>query len=319
MRVRPLRPLDLVALASFLGRGAGTEVTAHTWPRVEPGSGPVPYASLLAADLARGPGVRRAWVGHVGKELAGLAVARPRAGGLAWDAEHLYFAHGEEGLACELLEQVVAQAGARGARRVFLETAERSAGADLVRRVAFDRFSQVALHVLQPGFGVERTDVFEARPRLRADEQALFQLYTAAVPSGVRAAEAMTPEEWQGLYAGGRAWRPSLTGTRQQFVWELGASLVGWMEVTFGRRSQLVELLVHPRYEDAADRLLRWAMLQVSAKAPVYVAVREYQVALASAVERAGFRDTGRQEMFVKMLAVRVREPRLVPANVVGG
>jgi len=318
MRVRPLRLLDLVPLASFLRRGGTSELTAHTWPGVEPDSGPVPYASLLAGAIARGSRGRRAWVARDARGLAGLAVARPRAGGLAWDAEHVFLAEGEDDLACALLDEAVAAAGAHGARRVFLTTPERGAAGDLVRRAAFDRFSQLALYGLPPGFRVERTDLFEARPRLRADEQPLFQLFTAAVPAGVRAAEALTPEEWAGLYTGARPWRPSLTGTRQQFVWELGASLVGWMEVTFGQRSQFVELLVHPRYEDAADRLVRWALLQVSPKAPVYLAVREYQPALASAVDRAGFREAGRYTLFVKMLAVRVREPRLVPAGVAG-
>jgi len=51
----------------------------------------------------------------------------------------------------------------------------------------------------------------------------------------------------------------------------------------------------------------------------VYVVVREYQPYLASALQRAGFRQAAQHELFVKLLAVRVREPRLVTANVVGG
>jgi hypothetical protein len=44
--------------------------------------------------------------------------------------------------------------------------------------------------------------------------------------------------------------------------------------------------------------------------------VREYQPALASALERAGFQPAGRSELFAKLLAARVTEPRLVPAKV---
>ena len=80
-----------------------------------------------------------------------------------------------------------------------------------------------------------------------------------------------------------------------------------------------MELLVHPRYEDAADRLLRYALLQVSPKAPVYIVAREYQPYLSSAVQRVGFHLAAQHELFVKLLAARVREPRLVTANVVGG
>src|SRR4051812_14746040 len=46
MRVRQLRPLDVVALASFQRRAGGTEITAHSWPRVEPESARVPYVAL---------------------------------------------------------------------------------------------------------------------------------------------------------------------------------------------------------------------------------------------------------------------------------
>jgi hypothetical protein len=99
----------------------------------------------------------------------------------------------------------------------------------------------------------------------------------------------------------------------------LGTSLVGWMEITFGQRSQFIDLLVHPRYEEAADRLLRYALLQVSPKAPAYVSARDYQASLAAALENAGFAQAGRHDLYVKLLAARVAEPRLVPAKVVGG
>jgi hypothetical protein len=129
----------------------------------------------------------------------------------------------------------------------------------------------------------------------------------------------MTHEEWGALYPGRKRWQPSFTGSRQQYVWELGTSLVGWLEITFGQRSQFMDIVVHPRYEDATDRLLRFALLQVSPKAPVYAIAREYQPSLASALQRAGFRRADAHELYVKLLAVRVREPSLVPANVVGG
>ena len=307
----------MVALTSFLRHGGGSEITAHTWPRVEPESGPVPYAELLTSAM-QGPRRQRAWVAVAGRSVAGLAIARPRAGGLAWDVEHLHVAPEADELASELVEDVTAKAGARGGRRVFMEAADEPRADDALRPIGFSRFSQRALYLLQPGFTAAHTDLFEARPRLSADAQPLFQLYNAAVPAGVRAAEAMLQEEWQGLYSGRRLWRPSFTGTRQQYVWELGASLVGWMEVTYGHKSQYLELLVHPRFDDASDRLLRYALLQLSPKAPVYASARDYQPALASALGRAGFRCVGQNELYAKLLAARVREPRLMPANVVG-
>jgi hypothetical protein len=319
MLVRTLRPIDVVALASFQRRAGGTEITAHNWPRVEPDSGHLPYFHLLSGSVAHRPGGQRSWVAEHGGRVVGVAVARPRAGGLVWDVSHLHAEPGQDSVAADLLEQVVACAGSHAARRVFLEAPSRGRGQYVARRAAFERFTSSDLYVLSPGFKMERTDVFEARPRLRADEQTLFQLYMAAVPAPVRAAEAMTLEEWGALYPGRKRWQPSFTGSRQQYVWELGTSIVGWLEVTFGQRSQFMELLVHPRYEDAADRLVRYALLQVSPKAPVYVVAREYQPYLASALQRVGFHLAAQHELFVKLLAARVREPRLVTANVVGG
>ncbi len=319
MLIRTLRPVDVVGLASFQRRASATEITVHTWPRVEPESGRLPYMNLLTGLFGHRPGGQRAWVAEANGRVAGVVVARPRAGGLVWDVVHLHAEADANGTAVDLLEQVTISAGSHAARRVFLQTPSGARGQAVARRAGFERFSSAELYVLSPGFKVERTDLFEARPRLRADEQTLFQLYMAAVPAPVRAAEAMTLEEWGALYPGRKRWQPSFTGSRQQYVWELGTSMVGWLEITFGERSQFMELLVNPRYEDAADRLVRYALLQVSPKAPVYVLAREYQASLASALQRAGFRRAAEHELFVKLLAARVREPRLVIANVVGG
>jgi hypothetical protein len=319
MLVRTLRPVDVVALASFQRRAGGTEISAHSWPRVEPESGRLPMMSLLSASVGHRPGGRRTWVAEANGHVFGLAMARARAGGLVWDVVHLHAEAEADNAGADLLEQVAAGAGSHAARRVFLETPSGGRGPDVARRAAFERFTSSELYVLSPGFKVERTDVFEARPRLRADEQTLFQLYMSAVPAPVRAAEAMTLEEWGALYPGRKRWQPSFAGSRQQYVWELGTSMVGWMELTFGQSSQYIELLVNPRYEEAADRLVRYALLQVSPKAPVYFLAREYQPTLALALQRTGFRVAAQHELFVKLLAARVREPRLVTANVVGG
>src|ERR671928_138858 len=116
MLIRPLRPLDLVALASFQRRAGGTEIAAHTWPRVEPESGRLPYFQLASRALAQRPGARRAWVAEENGRLAGLAVARARAGGLVWDVVSLHAELGLEHAAGDLLEEVGAYAGAHAGR-----------------------------------------------------------------------------------------------------------------------------------------------------------------------------------------------------------
>src|SRR5438128_2181851 len=120
MLVRTLRPIDVVALASFQRRAGGTEVTAHNWPRVEPESGRLPYVNLVSASIGQAPGGQRAWVAENQGKVVGLATARPRAGGLVWDVTHLHADTDENPVAADLLEAVAASAGSHAARRVFL-------------------------------------------------------------------------------------------------------------------------------------------------------------------------------------------------------
>ena len=67
------------------------------------------------------------------------------------------------------------------------------------------------------------------------------------------------------------------------------------------------------------DRLVSYALTQVSDKAAAYATARDYQPALASALERAGFTEAGEVQILVRQLAARAPEPKLMPAKVVGG
>jgi hypothetical protein len=315
--IRAVRPIDVAALRAFLGRAGTVELTTHTWPKVQPESGHLPLVGLLGQVLGPRGSRRGMWVAAEDGRLVGYAVARARCDGMVWDVEHFHSA--EQGPAIELLEHICARAAETGALRVFLDVPSESAGIELARRAGFERYAASSLMRLAPPFKVEGSNLFAARPRLRADEHELFQLYNAAVPSPVRAAEAMTYEEWSALHRGNKKWTPSLLGDRPQFVWELGAGLVGWMEVVYGQKSQYLELMVHPRYESMLDRMVSHALTQVSEKAAVYAAARDYQPALASALERAGFAPAGEVEILVRQLAARVPEPKLMPAKVIGG
>src|SRR6266508_1218678 len=75
------------------------------------------------------------------------------------------------------------------------------------------------------------------RLRQRGDEHALFQLYKAAVPANVRAAEAMTLEEWAALHKGTKRWTPGPLDDRRQHVWQDGEAALAWMELTGNAKS----------------------------------------------------------------------------------
>src|ERR1700687_2492789 len=120
MLVRSLRPIDVVALASFQRLACAPEITAHNWPRVEPESHKVPYLNMVSASLAHRPGGQRAWVARQDGRLVGLAVARSRAGRLVSGVVNLHAGPEQDMVAAELLDHVAAWAGSHASRRVFL-------------------------------------------------------------------------------------------------------------------------------------------------------------------------------------------------------
>ena len=314
---RVLRLPDLVGVSMFLRRGDAVELTSHTWPRVQPEAGHLPLGAATWQSL--GMSWERVWVAGDGRAVTGMLGARPRCGGLVWDVEHLLAAGGEAGIAEALLETAGTYAVTRGARRIFLEVPDGERGEGLSRKAGFEKYTTTTVYKLPAPFKMPALETLEGRPRLRADEQALFNLYGAAVPQLVRSAEALTYDEWSALHRGRKKWAPTLIGDRHQFVWEVGASLAGWLEVVYGQKSQYLDLLIDPKYESMVDRMVAFAMKQVSEKAPVYVAVRPYQTVLGAALERRGYEVSGRYDIYVRQLSVRVPERQLVPANIVGG
>jgi hypothetical protein len=285
------------------------EMAARTWPKSPPENRDISFLSLIRQLLLhRGP-IPYAGVAVGDGRPRGLIAARMRASGLVWDVEHLKSDSREA--AVELLRWGCAQALHARVRRVFFETPDDGMGAEVAERSSFQRYTQGTVYALPAGFPVDVGDSVPARPRLRSDETSLFQLYNAAVPANVRAAEALTHEEWAALYPGRKLWTPSLLGDRQDYVWELGSRVVGWMRVEFGARSQHLDLLVHPQYEAHAERMVRNALAQMSSKVPVLVDVREYQGAVRLALEHIGFLPGDAYAAWVYQLAERIAEPAI--------
>ncbi|MCC6177748.1 MAG: GNAT family N-acetyltransferase [Chloroflexi bacterium] len=316
--IRPLRPTDLAGVALFLRRN-GAELTAHTWPKVQPESGHLPIGTSFWTPLGLNATWGRSWVARDGTHVVGLVAARGRSDGLVWDVEHLHVRDDDAHLAAALVEAACQEAVLRGARRVFMEVGEDQRGVKVARKAGFERYTSMAVYRLTAPFKLPRLEPLEGRPRLRADELALFSLYGAAVPAPVRAAEALTLDEWSALHRGRKRWSPALIGDRQQYVWEIGNGLVAWLQVVYGQKSQYLELLIDPKYEALTDRFVAYAMKQVSEKASVYVSLREYQHGLSSALERLGFVVEGRYDIYVRQLTVRMPEHQLVPAKLIGG
>jgi len=312
--IRNVRPTDLVSLISFFRRDSHREVTAQLWPKVWQDSDARALWGLLSRSITP-PGSAQVWICLIEDDVHGLAVAHPRAGKLAWDVEELYVAEGDQSAGVGLLEQLAGEAARKGARRVFLATPVDGGMARMASQAGFVNYTTESLHSIRFSSQVEEKGSTRARPRLRQDTQSLFQLYNAAIPCRVRSAEAMTVDEWLSLDRGGRIWAPSLGGSRQHFVWEGKEGLAGWLQVTFGAKSQHLELLVHPSHQAEAGEMVHYGLSQVSHRAPVYFTAREYQPEVLSKLTEFGFARSADYLVFARQLAVRIPGRALVPAR----
>lgn len=312
--IRAMRATDAMALKLFAPGGRIQDVAASTWPKSAPEGRHPTLWSLLRDSALASSRHRQLGVAVVDGRAVGAVILQARAGGLAWDVEHLGIDTEDTGI--ELLRWARDRAAAIRARKLFLHTCGEGPGADVARRAGFERYTEGIAYYLAKGFVHDQSDPLPARPRLRSDESTIFNLYAAAVPANVRAAEALTHEEWAALYPGRKLWAPSVLGDRQDYVWEIASRVVGWMRVVFGQRSQFLDLLPHPHYDGYADKMLKYALTQMSTKAPVVVETREYQGAVRGAVERAGFQPGETYAAWVWQIASRVPEPQSSPVRV---
>lgn len=262
------------------------------------------------------PGGRpQGWVCANGGSLSGLASAGPRAGKLAWDVRDLFVCESEPSVGVDLLEQVSAEAVKRGARRIFLGVGPDVSSTRLARQAGFVHYTSESIYVAKLQTAMGTNGLRPARPRLRHDTQALFHLYNTAVPFKVRLSEAATLEEWSSLDRASRPWAPSLGGSSHHYVWDEQGELAGWLQITFGSKSQHISLLVNPSQAASTEEMLQYALSQTSHKVPVYISVRDYQPELGSALERSGFSKVADALVFAREMTARVPNRAFVPAR----
>ncbi len=313
--IRVIRPTDLVPLIAFFRNGSRREVAAQLWPEMQGDAGARVLRDLLRQLMVHPGGYAQSWVYVEDGAIQGLTVAMPRAGRLAWDIRDLFLADAEGPIGVELLEQVSAELARRGARRLFMSIDTGGEVARLARQAGFAQYTSEALYAIKLPAAVSPSGLRPARPRLRQDTHTLFQLYNTAVPFKVRFAEAATMEEWHALERNNRPWAPRLGGNCQHYVWEENGEAAGWLQLTFGTKSQHIQLLVHPSHAEATEEMLRYSLSQASHKAPIYASAREYQPELASALERIGFAQVAEYLIFAREMTARVPSRAWMPAR----
>ena len=247
------RPTDLVALVTF--DGEVYENQAVTRERLaHPASTPHPLGAAIEQWLGRG---RRTWIDVRGRQINGIATARPLEGPEAWLIDTLVDASGapDGGVAGALLRQALEAAARQGVHHVLLRApADAPALSEAVRAGFQQAISERlwrgdALRRLSPVTG-GAPDV-TVREAGEEDAFALFQLYNRALPMAGRQALTLTQEEWQRVQE--RRW---LHRAGREYVALDGDRICAQLRLTSERGRAQLDLLADAEGERGARALL---------------------------------------------------------------
>lgn len=318
MGVRSVRFYDLLAVHRIEANRS-----AHVlWPSTWEASHSATYLSLASAwqDVNQ---TLFTFVLREKGEILGLAQGAARPGHDAWDLLRLALVPDDpedrERAAAALIEQWLAAAAGRGALRAFVRAPVDGEGAQLLGRQEFRRYTREYTLVS------DRLDVWPAplpehldfRARRPADAWGIFQLYCSVAPAQVRHAEGLSSKRWTSgsklAYALVGRWRE----VREVVLTDEGL-VVGWVRLSpiKGHDAQCLEVMLHPRAHGALAALLAHAAVALQARldCPTICHVREYDGAVLSGLQDAGFAIVDEHALLVKHTASRVTERQLLIA-----
>lgn len=317
---RALRLLDLPLLAMHsprihpnqavtLGSLASARDTGPSWSDLL-----LNGLRLGALHVNRG---RAIWVSREGSTLLGMAGLRRRSGRVVWEIDQLLTTTPNEAFLLDLLDRVVATAGADGAHRLFLRL---RADSNALQPALQHGFSVVMEETLFED-GATTTSVVSdqgsrdsgpapARRRRRCDDQALFQLHSQAVNQEVRWLTALSPREWRAaldpLGRGGEEW--VLPG-------EDNVGIDALVRIAPGRRMSCATVL--STNLDSAREGVALAQRRGGEKhGRVRLLAGAGDVTIAA--ERAGLAPSGRFQLLVRPIAQRAHRLQLAEQAVEG-
>jgi hypothetical protein len=258
-------------------------------------------------------------VARQGGRIVGLLSASAGPGLDTWAVERLLCLPGEaaEETRRSLLRALCTLAADEGIQKIFLRALAESPLVESAVLVGFAHYTTEQVYRLPAVPRVHAAPPPTLRPRRGRDHHALFRLYCAAVPGPVRQVEGMTLQEWRWAEGWGLHQHlmrlPLGAGRRRDFVLEENDTIIAWLGIERTRRRIMV--MTHPDAAPPLGALLRFALTRLPPARDVSCAVRDYQGALGPTLEFLGFRPLARHALLVRTLAVRVREPKLVPVR----
>ena len=292
-------PTDLVALVSFDGRVYPNE--AKPWDRLGLDErGPHPLETALEQWFSFATG-KHTWVSVRGATIRGLISARRRAKRSAWEIEVLIDADEDKGVVLSLLGRMAAGVAKLGAERVFLRLAADSHLVDIARQAGFFPYAHETLYRADAVGPMEAPDL-PLRPRTKGDAFGIFQLYTQAVPTNVRAIEGATLREWQAAL---EPW----DGRPTDLLLEDGGVITAWLRFLAGQFGRF-SLLTHTNRR-GVEALIRAALARLADSRSLLCLAPARDPTLARALRGRGFGPVGDYVALAKRLLKPAEE--LVP------
>ena len=300
--IRSLHLTDIAVLLLFLGKSPVNEARMRdrlTSKEVE---------LLAAAPLLRGCLIsddkQCSFICvHRGFIQALVSLRRCRGPG-AWMVERLLLSPGQEALCFDLLERLALAGDIIKAERLFLRLDSSSPAVDMAKQAGFNHYLTEYLYCLEEARQTEPAESsLSLRPKSSADEHGLFRLYSAAAPHQVRCAEGMTLQEWS---------QSRDKEATRELVLEKGGEISAWLRLSLGGTVGRFEIIGELGAEELGQ-LVNYSQAALKGRHPVYCLAPEFQQQLQRILEEQGFSKVASYACLSKQLAVRVREPQLVP------
>jgi hypothetical protein len=302
--IRHLHPTDSPGLLQFSqSSGRGETCTLVGALRGGPGGFPtVKYASIALSPRAW----QSCWVeAHRGR-IDAVLKAGPRSGPQAWEVAELYLRNSKSDLALELLEQIAIPAGGAGAHRVFVRMPTNSRVSEDARKAGYTPiyresvYRSESAHTALSNLGIPDHSL-QLRPRVEADDIALFRMHNITTPIEIRMKLGQTSQDWA-------AGTERLGRKASEWIFDTASGEIGAVIQRHSTRSDHTFSLNWA--PDAGSELtgLVAAALADSKDVPVSTVVPEHRPALSHLLVTLGFEEQAQYEVMVKPLAQTVAE-----------
>ncbi|HJM89502.1 MAG TPA: hypothetical protein QF624_07745 [Dehalococcoidia bacterium] len=277
------RPIDLVALVTF--DDEVYENQAVTRQRLSrPTAAPPALNAAIEQWLVRR---RHMWIDVLGRQINGIATARPLAANDTWIIDTLIDASDgpESGAIFALLDQALQAATQAQVGRVLLRTAaDAPVLPDAIRsgfKHALNEQLWTAAALTPPAN--EPAAPVDVRERSDADAFDLFQLFNQALPIQARQALALTLGEWEGLQD--RRW---LGRNSREWVATADGRIVASLRLSLADDGAQFDLTSAPDTTAGAEALLRVAAKETQGRDHVLALIARSAAPLERVLRNSG-------------------------------